>query len=165
MNRSSSPIRVLFVCMGNICRSPMAEALFRHKVEQAGLADRFEIDSAGTHAYHEGSAPHPETQEQLRLNEIEIGDGRSRVVTADDLESFDYVIAMDGENVENMAALSEAAPHAHVSRLLEWADGDLVDVPDPYYVGGYDRVFDLVDAGCDALLESICEREGLEVSA
>lgn len=159
------PIRVLFVCLGNICRSPMAEAVFRHLVVEAGLADRIQADSAGTGDWHLGSAPHPSTQEQLRLNGVVVGDQQARQVRRDDAELFDYVVAMDSANLGDLRRSFGMDQHAQLSLLLDHADADLVDVPDPYYAGGYDRVYELVDDGCRGLLVLICRREGIDVPA
>ena len=162
--QSMESVSVLMVCMGNICRSPMAEARMRHLVEKAGLADRVRVDSAGTHSYHLGHEPHPETQAELARRGIEVGDQRSRLVTADDLATFDHVVAMDQANFEELQSIAasigdEDVVVARISLLLEHAEelpGDHgSEVPDPYYVGGYDRVYDLVDAGCIGLLAVI----------
>ncbi len=151
-------IRVLMVCMGNICRSPMAEAVLRHKLEEAGVADRVLVDSAGTHSYHLGEPPHPETQAELARRGVDVGDQTSRLVTSADLDEFDFVFAMDRANLANLRELAHPAGgidevRAEVSLLL----GD-AEVPDPYYEGGYERVFELVDAGCGELLERIVDR-------
>ncbi|MCW2928289.1 MAG: phosphotyrosine protein phosphatase [Thermoleophilia bacterium] len=157
-------VSVLFVCMGNICRSPMADAYMRHLVKDAGIGDRVRVDSAGTHSYHLGHAPHDETQAELRRRGVDVGDQVSRLVTVADLETFDHVVAMDHANVAELEALAHQSPdptsaRARITLLLQHAEeipGAQVDeVPDPYYVGGYDRVFDLVDAGCRGLLERI----------
>lgn len=158
------PVSVLMVCMGNICRSPMAEAVFRDLVETEGLGERVRIDSAGTHSYHLGNEPHPETRAELARRGVAVGDQRSRLVTPADLESFDYVVAMDQANLEELRVLAhqlggEDAIDAELSLLLEHAQelpGEAIDeVPDPYYVGGYDRVYELVLAGCEGLLEQV----------
>ncbi|MCB0879772.1 MAG: low molecular weight phosphotyrosine protein phosphatase [Thermoleophilia bacterium] len=160
-------VRVLMVCMGNICRSPMAEAVLRHRLEQEGLGDRVLVDSAGTHSYHLGHAPHPETQAELRRQGVAVGDQTSRLVTSADLDEFDFVVAMDRANLSELRTIAQQAGGldevaAEVALLLEYADevpGDNVDeVPDPYYVGGYDRVYELVDAGCSGLLARVRER-------
>jgi protein-tyrosine phosphatase len=156
----SDRIAVLFVCMGNICRSPMAESVFRHLVAESGLTERFSIDSAGTHPYHLGHRPHPETQAELQRNGVAVGDSVSRLVEAGDFENFDYIVAMDRDNLTNLRAVAEEA-HAEVFLLLDGCGTDVDEVPDPYYVGGYDRVYELVHAGCSDLLERIVEREGL----
>ncbi len=152
------PIRVLFVCLGNICRSPMAESVFRHLVEQEGLDKRVSIDSAGTGSWHAGSPPHPETQQELIRNGIDVGPGRARQVTREDLTHFDYVVAMDSSNLQDLQDLYDRTPDAAstLSRLLDHARTSThVDVPDPYYEGGFDYVFELVVDGCQGLLTSI----------
>lgn len=156
-------VSILFVCMGNICRSPMAEALLRELVRARGLDNLVEIDSAGTHSYHVGSPPHDSTCERLRLHGIPVGDQRSRLVVSADLERFDYVVVMDRENLAGVEALRTAASSAEVSLMLEHAPSDelraLQDVPDPWMVGGYDRVYDLLNEACAGLLEHVCARE------
>jgi protein-tyrosine phosphatase len=154
-------IRVLFVCMGNICRSPMAEALFRHQVAEAGLADRFVIDSAGTGSWHVGEPPHRGTLAVLARHGVEAGQQRARQLTPDDFSSFDYVVAMDAENLAEIGRFRRD-PHARVSLLLDHAPGlDTREVPDPYYSGGFEHVYRLVEAGCSGLLAQIREREAI----
>jgi protein-tyrosine phosphatase len=155
-------VSVLMVCMGNICRSPMADAVLRHLVDEAGLTDRVRVDSAGTHSYHLGNEPHEETQAELARRGVDVGEQVSRLVTSADLDAFDLVVAMDRANLGELRALAQQAGgvdavHAELSLLLDHADDELQvdEVPDPYYVGGYDRVYDLVDAGCRGLLEQI----------
>jgi protein-tyrosine phosphatase len=160
-------VSVLMVCMGNICRSPMAEAVMRDLVEAEGLAEHVHIDSAGTHSYHLGNEPHPETQAELARRGVAVGEQRSRLVTPADLESFDFVVAMDAANLAELRAIAhqlggEDAIDAQLSLLLEHAQelpGEPVaEVPDPYYVGGYDRVYELVRAGCEGLLAQVRSR-------
>jgi len=154
--------RILFVCMGNICRSPLAEAVFRHRVRERGVEHLFEIDSAGTSGYHDGAAPDERSTETARRRGVELA-GRSRKLTADDLRGFDYVIAMDAENLREIRALEEAAGgSAKVHRLREWDPEGGADVPDPYYggPGGFEDVHDIVDRSCGALLDHILAGRG-----
>lgn len=152
-------IRVLFVCLGNICRSPMAEAVFADMVRQAGLQERIEADSAGTGAWHIDSAAHPGTLAVLQHNGIPY-DGRGRQIRVNDLEEFDYIVTMDDENRRDVQRLGTG--RAIVRPLLEYAAEDspvrthrIREVPDPYFDGGFDTVYDLVGEGCSGLLETI----------
>jgi protein-tyrosine phosphatase len=159
------PVRVLFVCMGNICRSPVAEAVFRHQVRERGLEARFEIDSAGTSGYHDGSPPDRRSTETAFRRGIALT-GRSRRVTADDLRTFDYVIAMDGDNERELRQLFAASGGtSRVHRLREWDPRpDAGDVPDPYYGGarGFDDVHDIVERASAAFLDHVVREHGLE---
>jgi protein-tyrosine phosphatase len=149
----------MFVCAGNICRSPMAEAVFRHLVKEAGLAARFEIASSGTGSWHVGERPHPGTQAILQRQGIDGGDKRARHLKRGDFDVYDYVIAADAENIYDIKRL-QPANHAEVHRLLEFApEAGTLDVPDPYYNGKFDQVYDLVLAGCKGLLTYIREKE------
>lgn len=156
----SSNAAVLFVCMGNICRSPMAEAVFRAQVEAAGLADVIHIDSAGTHSYHLGYPPHPETQAELARRGVEVGDQTSRLIEVDDFDAYDYIVVMDRENLTNVQRLLDdhELEHAGLTLLLSHAETaafEVEEVPDPYYEGGYDHVYELVDVGSRGLLNAI----------
>ncbi len=155
---SSERIRILFVCLGNICRSPLAEAVFRHKVRERGVENRFEIDSAGTSAYHLGCPPDSRSARVARGRGIEMT-GTARQLTAQDLRRFDYVIAMDTENLAEVERLrSRVGGSARVHRLREWdPQPDGLDVPDPYYGGarGFEDVHDIVDRSCEALLDHL----------
>ncbi len=148
---------VLFVCMGNICRSPTAEGVFRHHVEAAGLADIVEIDSAGTHAYHVGEPPDRRARAAAERRGMSLEGIRARRVSTDDYERFDYIIAMDEDN---MYRLRQEAPDGHRAELrlfLEFSAGAETEVPDPYYGGtaGFERVLDLVDDASLGLLETL----------
>lgn len=158
------PIRVLFVCLGNICRSPLAEAVFRHLVDERGWTDRFEIDSAGTSGWHRGAPPDARSTETARRRGITLA-GRSRKVTAADLKTFDYVIAMDAENQDALDDLrAQSGGTAEIRRLREFdPSADSLDVPDPYYGGprGFDDVQDIVERGCAGLMAHIAAERGL----
>lgn len=153
-------VKLLFVCMGNICRSPSAEAVMRREVERAGLADRVEIDSAGTHSYHLGLPPDRRSSEAAAARGLDLSNLRARQVSAQDLQQWDYVLAMDSANLEVLNALRQGGNggRAHVARLLDYAPlADTRDVPDPYYGGvqGFERVLDLIESGCEGLLEDV----------
>lgn len=156
------PVSVLFVCLGNICRSPLAEGVFLELVREEGLDHRFEVDSAGTGAYHVGESPDPRSADVARRNGFELR-GSARQATPRDLETFDYVLAMDRSNLRNLESLGESAPSSSVRLLREFdpeADGDL-DVPDPYYggPGGFDRIYEMIDRSCRVLLDEILEEK------
>lgn len=151
---------ILFVCMGNICRSPTAEGVFRKIVADAGLADTILIDSAGTHAYHTGEPPDRRAQAAAERRGYTLRELRARRVVDEDFSAFDFIIAMDEDNL--MLLKDRATPEATSSlRLfLAFADGDETEVPDPYYGGGtgFERVLDLVEEASRGLLEHIRSR-------
>jgi protein-tyrosine phosphatase len=153
-----SKIRVLFVCLGNICRSPMAEAVFRQLTVEAGLTGRFEIYSAATSNWEVGKPPHPGTREILRQHQIDLDPAKRAVqVNRADLEQADYLIAMDYENLVDLRRLSNGTAQIH--RLMEFAgEGYPADIPDPYYTGDFMGVYDLIEAGCRGLLQTILGR-------
>ncbi len=148
--KEEAMVRVLFVCMGNICRSPMAEGMFRRLIEEAGLQQAVYIDSAGTHSYHVGARADRRGQDAAARRGVDLSPIRARRVEAEDLETFDYVLAMDRENFAALEALSEDPSHRQKLRLyMEFAPHlPEEEVPDPYYggLGGFDRVMDLVEA-------------------
>lgn len=162
--RRDERIHVLFVCMGNICRSPLAEAVFRHLVNERGLADRFVIDSAGTSGYHHGAPPDRRSAETALRRGIRL-DGASRKLVAADLRRFDYVIAMDSDNLEGIQALQErSGGDARVARLRDWdPDPGHGDVPDPYYGGarGFEDVHDIVERAAAAFLDDVLREHGI----
>ena len=161
----SDRIGVLFVCLGNICRSPLAKALFRAAVNDAGLEDRFDIDSAGTSGYHDGEGADPRTLETARQRGVEI-DHISRKIHATDFDRFDYILVMDEDNLRNVERLRERVGSEKEVRLLRSYDPESTEaegVPDPYYSGasGFAEVHDIVERSCAALLESIRAERGL----
>jgi protein-tyrosine phosphatase len=152
-------IGVLFVCLGNICRSPLAEGVFRAIVEGEGLGDRFEIDSAGTSDYHTGDPPDPRTVEEARRRGLRL-EHAARQVRADDLERFHYVIAMDASNlgkVERLARSQRGRAELHLLRAFDEDARDDLEVPDPYFGGadGFAEVHDMVERACHGLLDHI----------
>jgi protein-tyrosine phosphatase len=151
-------IGILFVCMGNICRSPTAQGVFQRLIEQTGLIHDIKIDSAGTHAYHIGNPPDPRAQAVALRRGIDISAQRARRVTRGDFEKFDYILAMVQDNLN---ALRMMCPAEHIYKLrlfLEYApELKIVDVPDPYYGGstGFEQVLDLVEIASEGLLRQL----------
>lgn len=151
-------IKVLFVCMGNICRSPTAEGVFRLVVEEAGLADQVMIDSAGTHAYHIGEPPDTRAQTAAASRGIDLSGLRGRKVNARDIEKFDYVLAMDQDNYSHLSALSPGQLRSHIRLLMDYAPECRHDeVPDPYFggSGGFEHVLDMITEASHGLLGEI----------
>jgi protein-tyrosine phosphatase len=150
-------IHVLFVCMGNICRSPMAEAVFQDMVDKAGLTDQFQIDSAGTGNWYAGQTAHQGTLAVVRRANIAYK-GRARQIQSPDFDKFDYIVAMDRENLAGIRRVGTASK-GEVNLFLRWAKEagavSVDEVPDPYYDNSFDRVYDLVQKGCAALLAHI----------
>ena len=152
---------VLFVCMGNICRSPTAEGVFRKCVEDAGLADDVFIDSAGTHAYHQGEPPDRRAREAAGRRGVTLDGQAARRVVETDFERFDFIIAMDRLNRETLIDRAEPESHEKIRLMLEYASVPAEDdVPDPYYGGtaGFERVLDLVEDAAEGLLAQVRAR-------
>lgn len=153
--------KVLFVCMGNICRSPTAEAVFRHYVEEAGLSDQIVIDSAGTHDYHIGAPPDLRTQRAAQQRGYDMSALRGRQVNAGDFMRFDYVLAMDQANLAILRRLAPPDSDTQAQLFLEYAHHHVErEVPDPYYGGaeGFERVLDMVEDAAQGLLQQIRQR-------
>jgi protein-tyrosine phosphatase len=157
------PVRLLFVCLGNICRSPTAEGVMRSLVARAGLEQSVELDSAGTGGWHVGSAPDERATAAARARGIAL-EGCARQVSASDFEEFDLLIAMDRSNMRELQRLAGSDEQRERVRLLREFDpaglqGGELDVPDPYYgsPGGFEEVLDLVQAACEGLLAQIAE--------
>lgn len=158
-------ISVLFVCLGNICRSPLAEALFRQVVVESKLESRFRIDSAGTSGYHDGEPPDARTTEVAAGRGVEVA-GSSRRVRPEDVAAFDYLIVMDEENrreVERLVAADPADAEVHMLREFDPRATEDMDVPDPYFggPGGFENVHDLVERSARGLLRHLVEKHGL----
>lgn len=158
-------VRVLFVCLGNICRSPLAEGIMRHHVREAGLAAEIAIASAGTGSWHVGEPPHEGSQLVALAHGIDLAAQRARHLRPEDLAAHDYVVAMDQQNLSDIIALDpQGRYHDRVFRLLELVPelGER-DVPDPYHAAasGFEHVYRLVEAGTSALLERIAQEHGL----
>ncbi|HET8939414.1 MAG TPA: low molecular weight protein-tyrosine-phosphatase [Polyangiales bacterium] len=158
----SEPIRVCFVCLGNICRSPTAEGVMKHLVREAGLEDRLEISSAGTGAYHVGEKADARSAEAARKKGIQLT-SEARQFVADDFENFDYVVAMDRKNHAHLLKIARIAKDRDKLSLLRSFDvnAKIHDVPDPYFEDNFDEVFEICRAGCAALLEHIVRERGL----
>jgi protein-tyrosine phosphatase len=157
-------VRVLLVCLGNICRSPTAEGVLRLRAEKSGWGRVFEFDSAGTAAYHLGKAPDARSQRHARERGYDLSGLRARQITADDLDSFDYVLAMDSENLANIKALRPEPAKAKIALLLDYHTGKKGgDVPDPYYGGPeqFETVLDLVEAAGDEFIKAVLKKQGL----
>ncbi len=148
------------ICMGNICRSPTAEAVLRYKLRDAGLQQRVQVDSAGTHAWHRGEAPDPRSIERARLRGYDLTDLKARAVRPQDFIDFHLILAMDRDN---LAVLQEKCPPAEQARLMRLTThaGRFagLDVPDPYYGGpnGFDHVLDLIEDACDGLVAHLAK--------
>ncbi len=151
-------IKVLFVCLGNICRSPTAQGVFQHMIEQEGLSSQVEVDSAGTHAYHVNEPPDRRAQQAALRREVDLSPLRARRATADDFDVFDYVLAMDSENMSNLEQICPKGLEYKLSLFLDYApDLDVSEVPDPYYGGtaGFDRVLDLIEDASRGLIRHL----------
>jgi protein-tyrosine phosphatase len=160
-------VSVLLVCMGNICRSPMAEGMLRQRVAERSFPVSIEIDSAGTHGYHEGSRPDPRAQAAAKRRGLDISMLRARRVVEDDFERFDLLVAMDEENVSTLLELARQEQQHKIRLLLEFASSPANrNVPDPYYGGmlGFERVLDLLEDGMSGLLDELQRIAALRTS-
>jgi protein-tyrosine phosphatase len=158
---ASPKVKVLFVCMGNICRSPTAHGVFRHLVAQAGLARAVEIDSAGTHGYHMGEPPDRRATQTALGRGIDIGDLRARRAEPEDFLRFDYILAMDQDNYHSLSRICPRGTERKLALFLDYApELRRREVPDPYYGGqqGFDQVFDMVETAARGLLADIERR-------
>jgi len=153
-------MRVLFVCLGNICRSPTAHGVFEAKVRERGLQDIVEIDSCGTGAWHVGESPDKRAIAHASKRGYDLSHLRARQVEEHDFDAFDYVLAMDNANLGDLKAIKPSSARTSPKLFLSYGSFDETEVPDPYYGGdqGFEHVLDLVESACDGLLDDIQAR-------
>ena len=157
-------VRILFVCIGNICRSPTAQGVFERLVAENELLEHIEIDSAGTHAYHIGERPDERASAAALKRGVDLSTQKARKVSPDDFHVFDYVIAMDSSNYEDLASRCPPEHKSKLSLFLEYAETlEATEVPDPYYGGatGFERVLDLIEKAAAGLLAEIRKQHRL----
>lgn len=145
-------IKILFVCLGNICRSPMAEFVFKDMVEREGLADKFIIESAGTSFEESGNPVHYGTRNRLMQEGISVAGKYARKMTKGDYDKFDYLIGMENSNIRNMKGIVGTDSKHKIKKLLEFAGSDK-DISDPWYTGNFDDTYNDIYKGCKGLLE------------
>ena len=150
-------MKILFVCLGNICRSPTAEGVLREKLRQAGLSERVQLDSAGTGDWHVGKAPDARTRLAAQRRGYDLSTLRARQVTLEDFPRFDLILAMDANNLRDLKTMRPGAAQAKLDLYLRRYDLPLDEVPDPYYGGeeGFEQVLDLIEQAGDALIAEI----------
>lgn len=154
------PVRILFVCLGNICRSPLAEGVLRELADRNGVVSAISVDSAGTGAWHVGDPPDHRSIVVARRHGIDISGLQARKISRDDFESYDLILGMDRDNVRTLRQLAPPGTEGRISLFLEYAAGRDQDVPDPYYDGpeAFERLYQMLEAGCSSLLDRLEER-------
>ncbi len=159
MNPSPDKIKVLFVCLGNICRSPLAEGVFRHTVEERGLSGHFDVDSAGTGSWHVGERPDRRMSATAQRHGVSLDDQRARQFSRRDLVQYDHIFVMDKDNLQDVLFLDHDGSLGHKVRLFREFDPEPDDyqVPDPYYGGpqGFEKVFHIVSRTAENLVEAL----------
>ena len=151
--------KVLFVCMGNICRSPTAEGAFRQLVKERSSEALFEIDSAGTHAYHTGNPPDRRSQQAAKFQGVDLSDQKARQVHESDFYHYDKILAMDLDNYKILKSISPTESQSEIELLLDYLPGNKVrSVPDPYYEGRFDEVFQMIHQACGLLLDDLLKK-------
>ena len=156
--------KVLFVCLGNICRSPTAQGVFQKLIDEENMRQRFYLDSAGTHAYHIGEPPDKRSQDSALRRGVDLSKLRARRVVVDDFHRFEYIVAMDEQNFQSLMEMCPSEHQRKISLFMEYApDLKQTSVPDPYYGGlsGFEKVLDLVEIAARGLLVRIKEDKGL----
>ncbi len=155
---ANSKTAILFVCLGNICRSPLAEGVFRHVVETSGKSDKFQIDSAATGSWHIGNPPDARMIETANHHGTDISAQRCRQISPDDFYTFDLIICMDHSNVRNVEAIMPNDADAKIVMFMDYALGQNIEVPDPYYMeaaDGFEQVYQMVFRASNALLAKL----------
>ncbi|MGJ8664003.1 MAG: low molecular weight protein-tyrosine-phosphatase [Marinicella sp.] len=158
--------KILFICMGNICRSPTAEAVFSQWVKGKGMANSYYLDSAGTHSYHVGSQPDKRSMQAAKKRGIDMSHLRARQVCADDFDQFDYLVVMDDDNKCNLESMFPMKSQDKVVSMMQFADNhDYDEVPDPYYGegDGFELVLDLLEQASTGLFEFLTENQNTSV--
>lgn len=161
MSKRTKPIRVLMVCLGNICRSPTAHAVFSKRVFDAELGDAIEVDSAGTGDFHIGEKPDKRSRTAAKQRGYDLSGLRARQVKPSDFEKFDYILAMDDNNLRDLLALCPPELRYKAQLFMEFTDNNYMSVPDPYYSGadGFQLVLNLAEEASDGLLAHIRQRD------
>ncbi|MEM9301106.1 MAG: 3-deoxy-manno-octulosonate cytidylyltransferase [Pseudomonadota bacterium] len=165
LSDAGDPVRVLFVCMGNICRSPTGQGIAEKLIRERGLTGRILVDSAGTHAYHVGEPPDPRSSRAAARRGFDLTQQRARRVEPSDFHRFDHILAMDGRNLEALEAMAPADGSAVVCRVLDYSTlGIAHDVPDPYYGGahGFEQVLDLLENAVAAFLDDVSKEQHVQ---
>lgn len=160
----NTEIRLLFVCMGNICRSPTAEGVFSALVQQQGLSEFIKVDSAGTHAFHISEPPDIRAQRAAQKRNVDLSSLRARKAITNDFHEFDYILAMDRSNYEDLESISPEDLRHKLHLFLDFAPHlETRDVPDPYYGGpsGFERVLDMIEDASSGLLEYLKQKHSL----